>query len=362
MSYSRILLRLLPLSVLFLSFFAHAQTVITAAEDTYVVSTNPDYIYGTTPRLWTSDDAQSTTFVKFETAGLTGPVSSAILTLDVSAVRNPPATLQAQLIYDPWDETSVTYNSGTTYGPTSSDPVVANIGQMTVDFDVTDIVNDWLVSGTANNGIAIVTQSTNDSRVRFYSTENDNVGPDSYPRLTINGGGSGGPGPGPGGGGVPTLADNGDVLVWDGGATGSWVAARPGPTAGWVAPTNIQPFGTVHYIIALTGVFPSRSFSDPFIGQITMFGGNFAPRGWAFCDGQLLSIASNTALFSLLGTTYGGDGRTTMGLPDLRGRVPIHPGNGPGLSTYTWGQRGGTQTVPSASHTHPDVIPPPPLP
>ncbi len=84
---------------------------------------------------------------------------------------------------------------------------------------------------------------------------------------------------------------------------------------------------------------------DPFIAQIVMFGGNFAPRGWAFCDGQLLSIAQNTALFSILGTTYGGDGRTTFGLPDLRGRVSIHPGHGPGLSNYQLGQKGGTETV-----------------
>jgi microcystin-dependent protein len=83
---------------------------------------------------------------------------------------------------------------------------------------------------------------------------------------------------------------------------------------------------------------------NPFIGLICMFGGNFAPRGWAFCDGQLLSIAQNTALFSILGTTYGGDGRTTFALPDLRGRVAMHPGNGPGLSPKSLGQRGGTET------------------
>lgn len=97
---------------------------------------------------------------------------------------------------------------------------------------------------------------------------------------------------------------------------------------------------------------------EPFIGQIIMFGGNFAPRGWAFCDGQLLSIASNSALFSILGTTYGGDGRTTFGLPDLRGRVAIHQGNGPGLSNYTLGERGGAEYVTLnatqiPSHTHP---------
>lgn len=81
---------------------------------------------------------------------------------------------------------------------------------------------------------------------------------------------------------------------------------------------------------------------DPFIAQIVMFGGNFAPRGWAFCEGQLLAISQNTAAFSLLGTTYGGDGRTSFALPDLRGRVPIHPGNGPGLPTYQLGEKGGT--------------------
>ena len=64
--------------------------------------------------------------------------------------------------------------------------------------------------------------------------------------------------------------------------------------------------------------------ADPFLGEIRMFGGNFAPQGWALCNGQLLSISQNTALFSLLGTNYGGDGRTTFGLPDLRGRAPIH--------------------------------------
>ena len=84
---------------------------------------------------------------------------------------------------------------------------------------------------------------------------------------------------------------------------------------------------------------------DPFIGQILMFAGNFAPRGWALCDGQLLPIAQNQALFSILGTTYGGDGRTTFALPDLRGRVAVHPGTGPGLSAYRLGQEGGTEAV-----------------
>ncbi len=84
---------------------------------------------------------------------------------------------------------------------------------------------------------------------------------------------------------------------------------------------------------------------DPFIGEIIIFGGNFAPRGWAFCEGQLIAISSNQALFSILGTTYGGDGRTTFALPDLRGRAPLQQGHGPGLSNYQLGQKGGVEQV-----------------
>ncbi len=85
--------------------------------------------------------------------------------------------------------------------------------------------------------------------------------------------------------------------------------------------------------------------SEPFIGEIIMFAGNFAPRGWAFCNGQLLSIAENTALFSILGTTYGGDGRTSFGLPDLRGRSPVGVGDGPGLRPISFGEKSGSETV-----------------
>lgn len=83
--------------------------------------------------------------------------------------------------------------------------------------------------------------------------------------------------------------------------------------------------------------------SEPFIGEMKMFAGNFAPRSWAFCDGQLLAVSQNEALFSLLGTIYGGDGRRTFGLPDMRGRIPIHVGNGPGLSPRSIGGRGGAE-------------------
>ncbi len=85
--------------------------------------------------------------------------------------------------------------------------------------------------------------------------------------------------------------------------------------------------------------------AEPFLGQIILFGGNFAIRGWAMCNGQILSIAQNSALFSLLGTTYGGNGQTTFALPDLRGRVPIHFGQGPGLSNYSLGQLSGVENM-----------------
>ena len=97
--------------------------------------------------------------------------------------------------------------------------------------------------------------------------------------------------------------------------------------------------------------------SEPFVGEIRMFAGNFAPRGWAYCDGQLLAVSQNDALFSLLGTIYGGDGRTTFGLPDLRGRIPLHQGTGPGLSARRLGSKGGAENVTLttnqlANHTH----------
>jgi microcystin-dependent protein len=85
--------------------------------------------------------------------------------------------------------------------------------------------------------------------------------------------------------------------------------------------------------------------SDPFVAEINLFPFNFCPRGWAWCDGQLLPLSQNTALFSLLGTTYGGDGKTTFALPNLNGRVGMHPGWGPGLSPRYLGETGGSETV-----------------
>ena len=150
-----------------------------------------------------------------------------------------------------------------------------------------------------------------------------------------------------------------------------------GSTGGGQAHTNMQPSLALNYIIALFGIYPSQSVTnltegdaiaaevmgmDPFLGEISLFAGTFAPRNWAFCDGQLLAIMQHDALFSLLGTTYGGDGRTTFALPDLRGRVPVHPGTGPGLPTYRLGERIGVEQVwlteaQLAAHLH--IVPEP---
>ncbi|WP_375579649.1 tail fiber protein [Marivirga tractuosa] len=155
-------------------------------------------------------------------------------------------------------------------------------------------------------------------------------------------------------------ATDGDFITYDG---TNWVAIdlisglSVSSTGGNQASNNMQPYLTLNYVIALQGVFPSRSGLDPFLAEVMIFAGNFAPRGWAFCNGQLLPISSYSAVFSLVGTTYGGDGRTTFALPDLRGRAPIHFGSGPGLSSKTLGQKGGQETTTLTtnqmpSHTH----------
>lgn len=101
--------------------------------------------------------------------------------------------------------------------------------------------------------------------------------------------------------------------------------------------------------------------AQPYVGEIRIFAGNFAPNGWLFCEGQLLSIAENETLFQLIGTTYGGDGESTFALPDLRGRIPIHMGQGAGLSPYQLAETGGVEQVTLTlqqvpSHSHPVLV------
>jgi microcystin-dependent protein len=144
--------------------------------------------------------------------------------------------------------------------------------------------------------------------------------------------------------------------------TGNTGNNQPQPT--------MQPTLALHPVIALQGIFPSLGgggggIDEPLLGQIGLFAGNFAPAGWAFCDGQVLPIAQNTALFSILGTTYGGDGRVTFALPDLRGRLAVDFGQGPGLSNVNLGQQWGAESVTLtqsqlAAHTHTyDAVPEP---
>jgi microcystin-dependent protein len=133
----------------------------------------------------------------------------------------------------------------------------------------------------------------------------------------------------------------GDLITWDG---TNWVNLQPAIQHFSLTVDNRQPYLTLNYCIALQGIFPARSDAEPFVSEIELFTFNFAPTGWAFCNGQLLAISNNTALFSLVGTFYGGNGTSTFELPDLRGRTPMSFGQGPGLSNFNIGQTGGTES------------------
>jgi microcystin-dependent protein len=134
----------------------------------------------------------------------------------------------------------------------------------------------------------------------------------------------------------------GDLITWDG---TNWVNMLPAVQHFSLEASNLQPYLAGNFCIASVGIFPSRSDASPFLSQIQLFGFNFAPVGWFQCNGQLLPISQYTALFSLLGTTFGGNGTTNFALPNLQGAVPIGMGQGPGLSNFVEGQTGGSTTI-----------------
>jgi microcystin-dependent protein len=148
-------------------------------------------------------------------------------------------------------------------------------------------------------------------------------------------------------GNIPNVAALNNLMVWDPTGTDHWVAASLSTTNAGSnqAVYNMQPFLAMNWCISLAGVFPSPSSADPLLGSLMLFAGYYAPSGWALCDGQLQSISSNTALYSLLGTSYGGNGFSSFRLPDLRGRVPMHKGTGSGLPSYSLGQVGGAHQI-----------------
>jgi microcystin-dependent protein len=136
--------------------------------------------------------------------------------------------------------------------------------------------------------------------------------------------------------------NSGDLLTWDG---DNWVNTQPAVQHFSVTVDNHQPYLVVNYVIGLFGIYPSQSdATEPYVGEIYMMGCNFAPTGFALCDGQLLAISQYATVFNLIGTTYGGDGQTTFALPNLQGRVPIHQGSN-GTSSYVMGQLGGSETM-----------------
>jgi microcystin-dependent protein len=141
---------------------------------------------------------------------------------------------------------------------------------------------------------------------------------------------------------VDTVALNpgtnvGDLITWDG---TNWVNMQPAVQHFNITEDNRQPFLTLNYCIALSGVFPSRSSSEPFLGEVEIYSFNFAPKGFATCNGQLLAINQNAALFSLIGTYYGGNGTVNFALPNLQGRVAMDQGNG-----FVIGQSGGSESA-----------------
>lgn len=134
----------------------------------------------------------------------------------------------------------------------------------------------------------------------------------------------------------------GDLISWDG---NNWVNIQPTPIHFNFTMDNHQPYLTLNYCIALEGVFPPRNdAASPFVSQVCLFPFNFPPTGWAFCNGQLLPISQYTAVFSLVGTYYGGDGKSTFALPNLQSRIPIGAGQGQGLSNYDIGEMGGEES------------------
>ena len=135
--------------------------------------------------------------------------------------------------------------------------------------------------------------------------------------------------------------NKGDLITWDG---MNWVNMQPAIQHFSFVVENRQPYLAMNYCIAMNGIFPSRSDATPFVSQIQLFPFNFAPTGWAECNGQLLAISQNTALFSLLGTNYGGNGQTNFQLPNMQGRVGLDAGQGKGLSLFTQGQSGGVES------------------
>jgi microcystin-dependent protein len=135
---------------------------------------------------------------------------------------------------------------------------------------------------------------------------------------------------------------SGDLITWDG---NNWVNMQPAVQHFSFTIDNRQPYLVLNYCIALQGIFPARNDGQtPFVSEIDLFPFNFAPRGFAQCNGQLMPISQNTALFSLIGTQFGGNGTSNFALPNLQSRVPVGQGQGPGLSSYFIGETGGVES------------------
>lgn len=277
--------------------------------------------FGGSNRLFSYDPAvaaERTALLQFDMPSVEGAIQSAFLTLTLETLPDA-GTLQVRRLLGAWDENTVTYDTQPAVGA-AVDGVRAIVSadvNTAVTIDVTSAVQAWYNAPATNFGFILV--GVDGLRARFSSSDGS-----ASPTLEIMSEG-------------PPV---GSVLAWNGDA---YVATPPSVVVGNSDADKMPPYIAMNYIIALQGIFPSRSGDLPFVGEIIMFAGNYAPRGWALCHGQLLPISQYNALFAVLGTQYGGDGRTTFGLPDLRGRAPIGEGSGPGLTPRRIAEKGGSE-------------------
>ena len=322
-------------------------------------------------------------FVKFDLSPLPAgsTVDKAVIRLFPNNIQNTGDLTLHEVLAD-WDEASVTAGTAPPVGAVLQSATITTDKKDYVVIDLpVSLVQSWVDNSAVNFGLALLPDPTNDIRVQIDSKEN---GATSHPmELEVGLVGSAGPagpqgdpGPqGPQGDSGPQGSQGPGGLQGPTGVQGpsgpqgaQGPQGPPGPTGqttltgGGTPHDNMPPFITLNCIIAVIGQFPTQNGggvvgSEPFIGEIKWVPFNFEPQGWAFCDGQVLQVFENEALFSLLGTTYGGNGRTTFALPDARGRAALHEGTGTGLSQRPLGNRSGvenvTLTIPEMpSHDH----------
>ena len=352
-----------------------------ATDDTNINLNQPNQNNGANAQVFVRNvgsGGERQAFVKFDLSPLPAEstVDKAVIRLFPNNIQNTGDLTLHEVLAD-WDEASITAGTVPPVGAVLQSVAITTDKKDYVVIDMpVSLVQSWVDNSAVNFGLALLPDPTNDIRVQFDSKEN---GATSHPmELEVGLVGLAGPEgpPGPTGAQGPAGPIGSQGPEGPQGSTG--VQGSPGPQGpqgptglqgpvgalsnpggGGLAHNNMPPFITFNCIINTTGSIPGPD--DPvgstFISEIRWVAFHFAPAGWAFCDGQILQVSDNVALFSVLGATYGGDGRNTFGLPEVRGRTVLPAGTGTGLSNRNLGSRGGqenvTLTIPEMpSHDH----------